>query len=84
MLIRYFMALTICAAASLPAGPASAAKKQNSAGKPAQSVQAKCLQQVGAVYHPAEQRWYFSATGYGSPQEQAYYACLDQHLMGKR
>jgi hypothetical protein len=48
------------------------------------SVRGKCLKQVGAYYRPAERRWYYAATGRGSPQEQAFYACLDRHMMGNR
>jgi hypothetical protein len=80
--MRFVLLVALCAGLSaLQVTAAAAAKKKTS---DTNSTRAQCLKQVGAYYHPAERRWYYSATGRGSPQEQAFYACLDAHTMGKR
>ena len=69
------------AATVVPPNEAAAASKKNTS---VGSMRAKCLKEVGAYYRPGDRRWYYAATGRGSPQEQAFYACLDWSMAGQR
>lgn len=77
MLIRFVPITVLCAGLSfaVTASPAFAAKKKSS-GSP--SIGARCAKQVGMTQR-GDGRWYFSANGAGSPQEQAFYDCIDAH-----
>jgi hypothetical protein len=82
MLSRLASIVAVCAGVSviLATDAASAAKKKNS-GSP--SIGARCAKQVGLTQR-GDGRWYFSANGAGSPQEQAFYDCIDAHTMKRR
>ena len=47
------------------------------------SLRAQCHKEAGAYWNPDRRTWRYRG-GRGSPQRQAFYACLDARLAGRR
>ncbi|MBX9845670.1 MAG: hypothetical protein K2Z80_28080 [Xanthobacteraceae bacterium] len=77
---RFRLIVVLCAGLSavLTTGAAFAEKKKKASGSSSPSIGARCAKQVGMTQR-GDGRWYFSANGAGSPQEQAFYDCIDAH-----
>jgi hypothetical protein len=47
------------------------------------SLRAQCHKEAGAYWNPDRRTWRYRG-GRGSPQRQAFYACLDARMAGRR
>lgn len=81
MPIRYSSMLVLSAVTTIFLTGSTAFAKNRHQG--AKSIQARCLESVGAYNYPGTRRWRFSG-GHGTAQWQAYYSCLDSYTMKKR